>query len=161
VKDAWLHSGDLGSFDSDNFLTITGRKKDILITSGGKNITPKNIEGAVKNHPLVSEAVLIGDRRNYLTMLITLDPEAAERFLKERGESAPAHESKAVRETLDKALEEVNRTLARVETVKKFTVLPRPFSIEHGELTPTLKVKRNVVNRVWSAEIEKMYADQA
>jgi long-chain acyl-CoA synthetase len=158
LRDGWLCSGDLGAFDAEGFLSITGRKKEILITAGGKNIAPKNIEAALKNHPLVSEAVVIGDRRKYLTALVTLDPDAARAFAQERGLPADAlHERPEVRAAIQGAVDEVNLELARVETVKKFAILPRAFSVEEGELTPTLKVKRKVVNERWSKEIEAMY----
>jgi long-chain acyl-CoA synthetase len=160
TDDGWLRSGDLGSFDHDGFLLITGRKKEILITSGGKNITPKNIEGALKNHPLIGEAVLVGDRRNYLTVLIALEPDAAAKFAAEKGISqAELHTHATLRDEVQRAIDDVNTRLAKVETVKKFAVLPRPFDIEHGELTPTLKIKRRIVYKNWSAEIEAMYAE--
>ncbi len=155
--DGFLHSGDLGAFDAQGFLTITGRKKDILITAGGKNITPKNIESAVKNHPLVGEAVLIGDRRKYLTMLVTLDPDASAAWMSERGLSSSPPAEPSIRQAIQGQIDAVNEKLARVEQVKKFTVLPRAFGIETGELTPTLKVKRSVVNQNFAAEIEAMY----
>ncbi len=158
TEDGWLRSGDLGELDQDGFLRITGRKKEIIITAGGKNVTPKNIEGALKNHELVSEAVVIGDRRKFLSVLLTLDEEAARRFADQHGGGAP-HENPDIRAEIGRAIEQVNQELARVETIKKFTVLPKPFSIEGGELTPTLKVKRKVVAQKYAAEIESMYAE--
>ncbi len=160
LVDGWLHSGDLGAFDSEGFLTITGRKKDIIITAGGKNIAPKNIESELKNHPLIAEAVVIGDRRKYLTALIALDPEALAEFAQANGlPQQELHQHPSVLESIGKAVDEINRELARVETVKKFTLLPRPLSIEAGELTPTLKVKRKEVAAHFSREIEAMYAE--
>jgi long-chain acyl-CoA synthetase len=159
LADGWLHSGDLGELDADGFLTITGRKKDIIITAGGQNVAPALIEGSLKNHPLVSEAVVIGDRRKYLTVLLTLDPEATGKFMADRGQSGRPGNSEAVRAEIEKALDGVNSELARVEQVKKFTVLPRELSIADGELTPTLKVKRNVVHDHFAAEIEAMYSE--
>ncbi|MGN6110928.1 MAG: AMP-dependent synthetase/ligase, partial [Kofleriaceae bacterium] len=148
LRDGWLCSGDLGAFDPQGFLTITGRKKEILITAGGKNIAPKNIEAAIKQSPLVGEAVVIGDRRKFLTALVTLDEAAAHQL-------APAE----LRAAIQRQIDDVNQGLARVEQVKKFAILPRPFGIETGELTPTLKIKRSVVARNFAAEIEAMYAD--
>ncbi len=160
LKDGWLYSGDLGELDPQGFLSITGRKKEIIITAGGKNIAPKNIEGALKNNPLINEAVVIGDRRKFLTVLVTLDPERLTVFAKEHGiDPNAAHDHDAVRGEIQRALDEVNRDLARVEQVKKFQVLPRNLSIEHGELTPTLKVKRNVVSKNFAPQIEAMYAE--
>jgi long-chain acyl-CoA synthetase len=159
LKDGWLCSGDLGALDADGFLSITGRKKEIIITSGGKNITPANIEGALKNHPLVSEAVVIGDRRKFLTAVVTLDPEAAQKFCADQGISAPPHKAPEVHAEVQKAVDQVNATLAKVETIKKFTILPRAFTVETGELTPSLKVKRRVVAKSFSEEIEAMYAE--
>ena len=156
--DGWLHSGDLGAFDQDGFLTITGRKKDIIITAGGKNIAPKNIEAALKNLPLVSQAVVIGDRRKYLTALLTLDPEAAAKVAPEADEAARV-EHPALLEELGRGVDEVNKLFARVENVRKFKILPGDFSVEGGELTPTMKVKRRVVDEKYGEIIESMYAE--
>jgi long-chain acyl-CoA synthetase len=146
LVDGWLRSGDLGAFDKAGFLTITGRKKEIIITAGGKNISPKNIEALIKSSPLVGEAVVIGDRRKYLTALITIDEAAAKQVTDVRA---------AVQATIDAA----NETLARVEQVKKFAILPRAFGVDSGELTPTLKIKRKAVAQLYAREIESMYVD--
>ncbi len=157
--DGWLHSGDLGELDADGFLTITGRKKEILITAGGKNISPKNIEAALKESALVSEAVVIGDRRKFLSALVTVDEAAVQKFLGERGASGAAFDHPELRAALQRQVDDVNAKLARVEQVKKFTILPRQFTIETGELTPTLKIKRKVVNQNFEREIEAMYLE--
>jgi long-chain acyl-CoA synthetase len=161
LADGWLHTGDLGEFDADGFLTITGRKKDLIITAGGKNVAPKLFEGGIRNHPLVSEAVVIGDRRKFLTCLITLDSEAVAKFREERGlvDLGDPDQSPDLRAEIQRAVDEVNANMARVEQIKKFKILPRELSIAEGELTPTLKVKRNVVTAHFEAEIEAMYSD--
>ncbi len=148
LHDGWLASGDLGAFDADGFLSITGRKKEIIITAGGKNIAPKNIEALIKQSPLVGEAVVIGDRRKYLTALVTLEPTTSKDIAQEQ-----------IRSTIQAKIDEVNQTLARVEQIKKFTVLPQPFGIDSGELTPTMKIKRKVVAQKYAREIEAMYVD--
>ncbi len=160
LQDGWLHSGDLGSFDGP-FLSITGRKKDIIITAGGKNITPINIELGIKQKvPIVGEAVVIGDRRKYLSCLISLDPEVAPGWAKDHGVDPDAMADDAkVRAAIQAGIDVVNKDLAQVERIKKFVILPRPLSIEHGELTPTLKVKRNKVSAHFAELIESVYAD--
>ncbi len=159
LVDGWLHSGDLGSFDEDGFLTITGRKKDIIITAGGKNVAPKNLEAALKDNLLVSEAVVVGDRRKYLTALVTLNPETADNYAVERGITGPLYQSDMIRKEIQATVDELNDRVARVEQVKKFEILPRELSIDDGELTGTLKVKRNVVNEHFADSIESMYAE--
>ncbi|MEZ4440250.1 MAG: long-chain fatty acid--CoA ligase [Polyangiaceae bacterium] len=157
--DGWLHSGDLGKIDAEGFLHITGRKKDLIITAGGKNIAPKNIEAALKDLNIIGEAVVIGDRRKFLTALISLDPEKAEEYAKKNGEKVGSlHESESLKALIQEHVDKVNNDLARVEQIKKFTILKKPFSIEGGELTPTLKVKRKKVNENYSDVIESMYS---
>jgi long-chain acyl-CoA synthetase len=159
LVDAWLHTGDLGYVDEDGFLFITGRKKDIIITAGGKNITPANPENWLKESRWISQAVVVGDRRPYLVALITLDPEESPAFAAEHGLSVEElPESEAMWAEVQKALDEVNSRLARVEQIKKFKILPHDLSQETGELTPTLKVKRNVVVEKFAGEIEALYA---
>jgi long-chain acyl-CoA synthetase len=161
LVDGWLHTGDIGEIDEDGFVKITGRKKDIIITAGGKNITPANIEAEVKQHPLVSQCVVIGDRRPYLVALVTLDPEeaakvAAEHDLPEDPEAVASHPE--VRKEIEAHVEKSNQKFARVEQVKKIAILPRDLSQEGGELTPTLKVKRSVVADKYAAQIESLYS---
>ncbi len=161
IVNGWLHTGDLGSIDADGFITITGRKKDIIITAGGKNITPANLEGEIKQHPLVSQCVVVGDRRPYLVALVTLDPEEATAYAKEHALSEDPAQLAAngdVREAIEAHLAKVNEKFARVEQVKKIAILPQDLSQESGELTPTLKVKRAVVADKHQHEIEQLYA---
>jgi len=141
--DGWLCSGDLGSIDADGFLSITDRKKDILVTAGGKNVAPQNLENALKTHPIVSQALVVGDRRPYVAALITLV------------EDAPREDAEA---EVQRAVDEVNRDLSRFEQIKRFAILPRDFSAEEGEVTPTLKLKRRVCQEHFAAEIEGLYS---
>src|SRR6266508_2455261 len=161
IVDGWLHTGDIGEVDADGYFKITGRKKDIIITAGVKNITPANLENEIKQHPLVSQCVVIGDRRPYLVALVTLDPEEAAKFAAANGlpeDPAALAESDAVRNAISAQIDKVNERYARVEQVKKFKVLPEDLSQEGGELTPTMKVKRNVVADKRSDDIEALYS---
>jgi long-chain acyl-CoA synthetase len=145
APDGWLRTGDLGAIDGDGFITITGRKKDIIVTAGGKNLSPQNIENALKASPFVSEALVVGDRRPYVTALITVD-----------GTQVTGADGDP-RALVQQAVDDVNRHLARFEQIKRFAILPREFSAEEGEVTPTLKLKRRVIEERFAEEIDKLY----
>jgi long-chain acyl-CoA synthetase len=158
LVDGWLYTGDLGQFDDDGYLTIIGRKKEIIITSGGQNIAPKNIEAALMNLPLVSQAVCIGDKRRYIAALLTLNTDAAGKLVGEGLESVELHTHPTVVGALSEGIDEqVNPLLSRAEHVREFCILARDFSLDEGELTPTLKIKRRVIYERYAVEIESMY----
>jgi long-chain acyl-CoA synthetase len=145
IDDGWLRSGDVGEIDAHGFVTITDRKKDIIVTAGGKNVAPQNIENALKASRFVSQALVVGDRRPYVTALITLD------------EAEVAKANGDVDALVEHAVEEVNRDLSRYEQIKRFAIVSREFSAEEGEVTPTLKLKRRVIEKRFADEIEQLY----
>lgn len=161
-SDGWLHSGDLGRFDDDGFLHIVGRKKDIIINAAGKNIAPAKLETSMKNHPLVAQACMVGDGRPFMSMLLAIDPEEAPGWAGKNGvvftDLASFSELPEVRAELQKALDLANQEVSRVEQIKKFTIVSDIWTPDSGEITPSLKLKRNVVLDKYKSSIEGMYS---
>jgi long-subunit acyl-CoA synthetase (AMP-forming) len=160
--EGWLHTGDVGELDADGFLRITDRKKELLITAGGENVAPQLVESLLKSIPVVAQAVVVGDRQKYLAALLTLDPERvvteAELAGSPARDSSAAATCDAFRAHVEKQIERMNERLARVQTVKRFTILPNELTVDGGELTPTLKLRRKVIVQKYAKEIDAMYA---
>jgi len=160
--DGWLHTGDVGTVDEDGFFRITDRMKDIIITAGGKNITPSEIENELKFSPYITDAVVIGDRRAFLTALVMIDHENVERFAQELNVPFTNFQSlcrtREVQELIQGEVDRVNTRFARVEQVKKFRLIEHKLTAEDEELTPTMKLKRKLVNEKYRDLIESMYS---
>ena len=160
-EDGWLRTGDIGRLDGDGFLYVTDRKKDILVTAGGKNVAPQNIENDLKTSKYVSQALVVGDRRPYVAALVTLDPVEIGRWASERGlptDPADLAGNELVQELVQEIVDDVNRERSRFEQVKRFAVLPRDFTMEDGEVTPTLKLRRRAVIEHFEDAIESLYS---
>ena len=160
-EDGWLRSGDIATIDEDGFVTITDRKKDIIVTAGGKNIAPQNLENDLKTSRFVSQAIVIGDRRPYPAALITLDPVEIGKWAAEQGidgDVASLAADPKVQALVSGIVEDVNRERSRYEQVKRFRILDRDFEMEHGEVTPTLKLKRRVVLEHFADEVASLYS---
>ena len=161
VKDGWLYSGDVGEIDEDGYLRITDRKKDIIVTAGGKNITPQFIENKLKFSPYINDAVVIGDRRKFLSCLIMIDEDNVVKYAQDNKVQFSTYkdltQAPEILKLIQGELDKVNETLSRVEQVKKFTILPKKLYEEDGEVTPTMKVKRKYVNEAFKDLIEGMY----
>ena len=159
--DGWFHSGDIGELDSEGFLRITGRKKDLIVTAGGKNVAPAVLEDRLNANSLISQSMVVGDNRPFVAALITIDPEDFPRWAKENGKEghkvADLVDDPTLRATIQEAIDGANRAVSKAESIRKFVILPDDFSIETGELTPTLKVKRNVVQEKYGEAIEQLY----
>ncbi|MFI6946880.1 AMP-dependent synthetase/ligase [Streptomyces sp. NPDC050422] len=157
----WFATGDLGALDEDGYLTITGRKKDIIITSGGKNVTPAPLEDWLRAHPLVSQCMVVGDNRSFITALITLEPDGLSHWRQmKKKQDVPMRDlihDEDLHTALQRAVDEANRLVSRAESIRKFTVLPVDFTEAAGHLTPSLKLKRDAIARDFEAEIEELY----
>jgi long-chain acyl-CoA synthetase len=157
----WFHSGDLGTLDSDGYLRITGRKKEILVTAGGKNVAPAVLEDRIRAHPLVSQCIVVGDQKPFIGALITLDAEMLPIWLSNNGLSAmdvdTAAGDAAVQAEVQRAVDDANRAVSKAESIRKFRILPVDFTEEGGYLTPSLKLKRSVVMKDFAGEVEELY----
>ena len=159
----WIRSGDLGSLDDEGFLTVSGRKKEIIVTSGGKNVAPAVLEDRIRAHPVVSQAMVVGDARPYVACLITLDEEAIGFWKQQHGKPADATIADLASDSdlnaeIQDAVHEANKAVSRAESIRRFRVLQHDFTEEGGQLTPSLKVRRNVVAKDFAADIEALYA---
>ncbi|ROS73012.1 long-chain fatty acid--CoA ligase [Cellulomonas sp. PhB143] len=161
-SDGWFRSGDLGALDDEGYLTITGRKKEIIVTAGGKNVAPAILEDRLRAHALISQCIVVGDQKPFIAALVTLDPEGLPGWCSMHGKPAlgvaEAVDDPDVRRALDEAVERANAAVSRAESIRKYSVLDTDFTVENDYLTPSLKVKRNVVLKDYAAEIEKLYA---
>ncbi|MEV4657666.1 long-chain fatty acid--CoA ligase [Micromonospora sp. NPDC049301] len=160
--DGWFRTGDLGQLDSDGYLSITGRKKELIVTAGGKNVAPAVLEDHVRSHPLISQCVVVGDRQPFIAALVTVDEEALPAWLESAGLAAGTRveelrEHEGLRAEIQSAIDTANRVVSKAEAIKVFRVLPRDFTEATGELTPSLKVKRQVVHKTYAAEIADIY----
>lgn len=162
LKDGWFHTGDVGTLDADGYLAITDRKKDLLVTSGGKKIAPQPIEALLKKSPLIAEAIVLGDRRRFAAALLVPDFAALKRRLKDLGGPPGDREELVNRKDVvalyKDVVEALNQELSQFERIKRFRLLPREFTIESGELTPTMKVRRKTVEQNWKNEIDELYS---
>lgn len=163
LEDGWFHTGDLGSLDDEGFLRITGRKKEIIVTAGGKNVAPAVLEDRLRAHPLISQCMVVGDKKPFIGVLITLDPEFLPSWLSNKGRPADTPvedlvDDPDVRAEVQAAIDDANEAVSRAEAIKKFRILPEDFTEASGEMTPSLKLKRNKVAENHASEIEAIYA---
>jgi long-chain acyl-CoA synthetase len=162
VRDGWFHSGDIGELDENGFLRITGRKKEIIVTAGGKNVAPAVLEDRLRAHPLISQAMVVGDNQPFIATLVTIDPDEFPRWVTEHdklGTLADLIDDEDLKAAVQQAVDDANKAVSKAEAIKSFRILPEDFTIEGGELTPTLKVKRRVVADLYGSVIDEIYAN--
>ena len=162
LNDGWMSTGDIGELDEEGFVKIVDRKKDLIITAGGKNIAPQYIENKLKFSPYINDAIVIGDRRKFLSAILVLDEENINKYAQDNkiqySTYADLADNEDILKLLEKEVSAVNRTLAKVQNIRKFKVLNKRLYQEDGEMTPTMKVKRNYINKTYSDLIESIYA---
>ncbi|KRE55525.1 long-chain fatty acid--CoA ligase [Phycicoccus sp. Soil748] len=162
IEDGWFHTGDLGELDEDGYLRITGRKKELLVTAGGKNVAPAALEDRLRAHPLVSQCIVVGDQKPFIAALLTLDEEMYPAWAKNNGIAGVSFEQARTDETVLKALQDAvddaNKSVSKAESIRKFAVLEGDFTEENGYLTPSLKLKRNIVMKDFHDQVEALYS---
>ncbi|MDP9183132.1 MAG: AMP-dependent synthetase/ligase, partial [Actinomycetota bacterium] len=161
MSDEWFHSGDIGEIDSDGFIKITGRKKELIVTAGGKNVAPAVLEDRLRAHPLVSQCLVVGDQQPYIACLVTLDPDSIGPWAAAHGKSGGAGELASDPELIAEiqlGVDEANKAVSKAEAIRKFTVLPVDWTEEGGQLTPSLKLKRSVVMKEFASDVDALYA---
>ncbi|SJN19613.1 Long-chain-fatty-acid--CoA ligase [Microbacterium esteraromaticum] len=160
--DGWFRTGDIGSFDSEGFLTITGRKKEIIVTAGGKNVAPAALEDPIRGNPIISQVVVVGDQKPFIAALVTLDPEMLPTWLANNGLDAKmsleeASRNAAVRDEVQRAVDRANKSVSRAESIRKFTILPSEWTEDSGHLTPKMSIKRNIILKDFAGKISEIY----
>jgi long-chain acyl-CoA synthetase len=161
--DGWFHTGDIGELDADGYLRITGRKKELIVTAGGKNVAPAVLEDRLRAHPLVSQCLVVGDQKPFIACLVTIDEEAFDDWKKRAGKPADAtvadlSDDPDLRSAVQEAVDDANKAVSRAEAIRTFRILPADWTVETGELTPSLKVKRNLVLKQYAGAVEALYS---
>lgn len=162
LEDGWFHTGDLGSLDDEGFLKITGRKKEIIVTAGGKNVAPSGLEDTLKANPVISQAMVVGDQRPFIGALVTIDEEFFPTWKSQHGKPdgasvADLADDEDLRAEVQRAVDEANKLVSHAESIKKFTILAKDFTEAGGEMTPSLKLKRNIVSKNYASDIDALY----
>jgi long-chain acyl-CoA synthetase len=163
LQDGWFHTGDIGELDSDGFLRITGRKKELIVTAGGKNVAPAVLEDRLRAHPLVSQCIVVGDQKPFIAALVTIDEEAFPDWKGKHGKPenatvADLADDPELRSTIQEAVDEANKAVSKAEAIRSFRILAEDWTVDSGHLTPSLKVKRNVVLKDHARDVEALYS---
>jgi long-chain acyl-CoA synthetase len=163
IVDGWFHTGDIGELDKDGYLRITGRKKELIVTAGGKNVAPAVLEDRIRAHPLVSQVMVVGDQKPFIAALVTIDEEAFPDWKKQHGKPESATvadivDDEQLRASVQEAIDTGNRAVSHAEAIKAFRILPEDWTVDSGHLTPSLKVKRNVVAQDFKADVDALYS---
>lgn len=161
IRDGWLHTADVGRIDEDGYIEITDRKRDLIVVSGGDNVSPQKVEGFLTLEPEIGQAMVVGDKRPFIVALLIPDKEWAQAWAKEKGKTSDLAQlvgDKEFRAVIQAAVDRVNRRLSVIERVRQFIIAAEPFSLENGMMTPTLKIRRHVIRQTWGPKLDELYA---